>query len=437
MWRNNETGFTVYRLIMTLKNKAIQLDKEDKLSRFQEEFHFPQRNGKKSIYFCGNSLGLQPKKTEKFIANELENWKENGVEGHFSTEKPWVKYHQLSKKSLSKIVGAKENEVVAMNNLTTNLHLGLVSFYRPEGKRNKILIEKGAFPSDFYAVHSQIQVHGLNPSECLVELAPKDGSDYLPTEEITNKINELGDELALVLFPGIQYYTGQFFDLKIITETAHKVGAKVGFDLAHAVGNVPLQLHEHSVDFAVWCTYKYLNSGPGAVGGLFIHENNGENKELVRLSGWWGHDAEARFKMDNIINHIPNVDGWQLSNSNILTHVAHLASLSIFDEAGMENLREKSLKLTEYLDECLTTHQIIKDNINIITPKDSKERGAQLSLYLTNHGKEIFNELIKNGVILDWREPNVIRVAPTPLYNSFSDVYNFSTILADALSKHS
>lgn len=422
---------------MNLLEKAIRLDKEDNLRKFQDEFHFPKRNGGKSIYFCGNSLGLQPKRTEKYLSEELNNWKENGVEGHFDGAKPWVRYHELAKKSLSKIVGANEHEVIASNNLTTNLHLGMISFYRPEGKRNKILIESGAFPSDFYAAHSQIRVHGLDPEECLVELKAKENSEYLSTQEIVEKINELGDELALVLFPGIQYYTGQFFDIKKITEATHGVGAFAGFDLAHAVGNVPLQLHNDDVDFAVWCTYKYLNSGPGSVGGLYIHEKHGANKEMVRLSGWWGHDAEARFQMDNIINPIPNVDGWQLSNLNILTHAAHLASLSIFDDAGMENLRAKSLKLTGYLEECLHSHDAIKNNVSIITPNNSEERGAQLSLYLVNHGKEIFDELIANGVILDWREPNVIRVAPTPLYNSFDDVYQFTEILARAFAKNS
>ena len=290
------------------------------------------------------------------------------------------------------------------------------------------------FPSDFYAVYSRIENSGYDPKENLIELESSDGSEYLSTEEILAKIEELGNELALVMFPGVQYYTGQFFDIKRITETAHKVGARAGFDLAHAVGNVPLQLHDHQVDFAVWCTYKYLNSGPGGVGGLFIHERNGKDTELTRLSGWWGHDSEARFKMDNEINPIPSVDGWQLSNVNILSHASHLASLSLFDEAGIDQLRAKSLKLTDFMEELLLGSDMLKDQIKIITPSLHEERGAQLSVYLLNHGKSVFEYLIAHGVILDWREPNVIRVAPVPFYNSFEDAVNFVSILEEAIT---
>ncbi|MEP1035576.1 kynureninase [Ekhidna sp.] len=414
-------------------SRANELDSSDSLSSFRSQFHFPQRNGKDCIYLCGNSLGLQPKNTSDFVNNELKNWQERGVEGHFTGDQPWVSYHQNSKSSLAKIVGAYEHEVVAMNNLTTNLHLAMASFYQPIGKRTKILIERGAFPSDFYAVYSRIQNSGFDPKGSLIELDPVDGSDYLSTEEIISKIEELGDELALVMFPGVQYYTGQFFDIKTITDVAHKVGANVGFDLAHAIGNVPLQLHQHNVDFAVWCTYKYLNSGPGGVGGLFIHERHGKNKELPRLSGWWGHNAEGRFKMDNQVNPIPTVDGWQLSNVNILSHASHLASLRIFDEAGIENLRNKSLKLTDFMEELILNSEVLNDQIKIITPSNHEERGAQLSIYLVNHGKSVFEFLIDHGVILDWREPNVIRVAPVPLYNSFTDAVNFVTILEKAI----
>ncbi|GAB4232834.1 MAG: kynureninase [Ekhidna sp.] len=377
-------------------------------------------------------MGLQPVTTEKYVNEELKHWQENGVEGHFTGSRPWVTYHQNSKESLAKLVGAKTNEVVAMNNLTTNLHLAMISFYRPQGNRTKILIEKGAFPSDYYAVHSQIALAGLSPEVNLVELNSKD-NNYLSTSEIVDKINELGDTLALVMLPGVQYYTGQFFELGQIANAAHRVGAIVGFDLAHAVGNLPLSLHKDDVDFAVWCSYKYLNSGPGGVGGLFIHEKHAQNKALTRLSGWWGHDAESRFKMQNQINPIPTVDGWQLSNINILTHAAHLASLEIFDEAGIENLRLKSQKLTGLMEEAIRSSSVLKDAIKIITPSNPDERGCQLSLFLTKHSKSVFNYLVSKGVIMDWREPNVIRVAPVPLYNSFAEVVTFVSTLEDAI----
>lgn len=413
--------------------RAQELDSSDSLSSFRSQFHFPIKDGKNCIYLCGNSLGLQPKTTSEFVTEELKNWQERGVEGHFTGNKPWVSYHTNSKPILAKIVGALETEVVAMNNLTTNLHLALASFYQPKGKRTKILIERGAFPSDFYAVYSRIENSRLDPKENLVELEARDGSEYLSTKEIVEKIEELGEELALVMFPGVQYYTGQFFDIKAITEAGHGIGANVGFDLAHAVGNVPLQLHEHNVDFAVWCTYKYLNSGPGGVGGLFIHERNGKNTELSRLSGWWGHNAEARFKMNNEINPIPTVDGWQLSNVNVLSHASHLASLKLFNDAGIKNLRAKSLKLTDFMEELILNSEVLKDQIKVITPSNHTERGAQLSIFLLNHGKSVFEYLISYGVILDWREPNVIRVAPVPLYNSFADAANFVSILEEAI----
>ncbi|MEO9872843.1 kynureninase [Ekhidna sp.] len=414
--------------------KAKELDDSDSLSHYKSQFHFPQRNGKDCIYLCGNSLGLQPKITENYVVEELKNWQQKGVEGHFTGSKPWVSYHKNSKASLARIVGALEEEVVAMNNLTTNLHLALASFYHPKGKKSKILIERGAFPSDFYAVHSRISLSGYDPYENLIELQPPKGSDCLKTEEVIEKINELGDELALVMFPGIQYYTGQLFDIKRITEAAHKVEAKVGFDLAHTAGNIPLNLHHDQVDFAVWCTYKYLNSGPGGVGGLFIHEKHAKNQSIPRLSGWWGHNSEDRFKMNNTINPIPSVDGWQLSNINIISHASHLASLSLFDEAGMDNLRSKSIKLTDFMEHLILDSDILKNQVKIITPGNHEERGAQLSIFLLNHGKSVFNYIIDKGVMLDWREPNVIRVAPVPLYNSFEDAVNFVTILENALA---
>jgi len=420
-----------------LKDEAIKqaelLDQEDPLATFRSKFHFPKKNDQTCIYLCGNSLGLQPKTTEAFVQEELKNWQEKGVEGHFTGDRPWVSYHQNTKPYLAQIVGAGTHEVVAMNNLTTNLHLALATFYRPEGKRTKILIERGAFPSDFYAVYSRIQLSGQDPKESLLELSAEGGTECLTTEEILKKIESVGDELALVLFPGIQYYTGQFFDIEKITAAAHSVGAFAGFDLAHAVGNVPLKLHDHQVDFAVWCSYKYLNSGPGGVGGLFIHEKHGKNKDLPRLSGWWGHDAEGRFKMDNQINPIPSVDGWQLSNVNVLSHAAHLASLKIFEEAGIERLRSKSLKLTGIMERLILSSPVLQGQVTIITPANPEERGAQLSLYLTRHGKSVFNYLIEHNVILDWREPNVIRVAPTPLYNTFKEVVSFVSLLENAI----
>jgi len=420
-----------------LKEEAIKharaLDQEDALGKFRNEFHFPQKDGEDCLYLCGNSLGLQPKRTSQFVNEELTHWKEKGVEGHFTGDKPWVSYHKNAKPYLAKIIGAHEHEVVAMNNLTTNLHLALASFYQPKGKRTKILMEKGAFPSDFYAIHSRIQVSGLNPDDHLIELEAADGSNYLSTEEIIATIHEIADELALVMFPGVQYYTGQLFDIKGIANAAHEVGAFAGFDLAHAVGNVPLELHTSNVDFAVWCSYKYLNSGPGGVGGLFIHETNAKNTAIPRLSGWWGHDAEARFKMNNEINPIPTVDGWQLSNINILSHASHLASLELFDEAGMTNLRSKSLKLTAFMESLILESETLQNQIQIITPSNEEERGAQLSLFLLNHGKSVFEYLIHHGVILDWREPNVIRVAPVPLYNTFADAVRFVSLLEKAI----
>jgi len=414
--------------------KAKKLDQSDSLARFRRLFSFPKHKGEKTTYLCGNSLGLQPNTTQEYLDQELRKWREEGVEGHFRGERPWVSYHENSKAPLASLTGGKPDEVAAMNNLTTNLHLALTSFYRPQAKRRKILIEKGAFPSDFYAVHSQICNLDHDPAECLVELAPSDDSEYLSTSEILEKISEIGEELSLVMFPGVQYYTGQFFDIKEITKAAHEVGAVAGFDLAHAVGNVPLSLHDDQVDFAVWCSYKYLNSGPGGVGGLFIHEKHAQNTELNRLSGWWGHNAKARFRMENEINPIPSVDGWQLSNVNILSHAAHLASLEIFEKAGIEHLRAKSLKLTALLEEVIHSSELLRENVKIITPSNPAERGCQLSLYLLNHGKSVFDYLLSRGVILDWREPNVLRAAPAPLYNSYEDVVNFGTILTQALS---
>ncbi len=405
-------------------------DAEDPLKRFREEFHIPEKNGKLTIYFCGNSLGLQPKRTQNYLHSELRAWQERGVEGHFTGDKPWVSYHELAKKSLGKLVGAKTDEVQAMGSLTSNLHLLLASFYQPSGKRKKVIIEHGAFPSDFYAVHSHMKMKGVDPEEHLIELKAKDGGEYLPLEEVLGAINENADELALVLMPGIQYYSGQFFDIPTITKAAHKAGAFAGFDLAHAVGNLPMNLHADEADFAVWCSYKYLNSGPGGIGGMFIHEKYASNRDFPRLSGWWGHDAKERFEMANRINPIPNVDGWQLSNANVLSTAAHLASLSIFDEAGIEKLRAKSIRMFDWLYAELSAIE----EIEIITPKEAAERGCQLSLFLKAGDRRVFDQLSDQGVICDWREPNVVRIAPTPLYNTFEEMGSFVEIFKSILN---
>ena len=415
---------------------AQSLDLKDPLSAYRSQFHIPIKNDKPVIYLCGNSLGLQPKDAFNQFNLEAEKWKNLAVEGHFEGENPWTTYHELGKEELGGLLGAKQTEVVLMNNLTTNLHVLLASFYRPSGKRNKIIIEKGAFPSDHYAVTSYVTLLGLNPEEVVIQLdIPFDG--YLSTESIINTIQDTGEELALILFPGVQYYTGQFYDLKAITSTAHQVGAYAGFDLAHAIGNLPMNLHEDDVDFATWCSYKYLNSGPGNVSGIFIHDRHNQNTDLPRLGGWWGQRPETRFWMDNVNRPTPTVDGWMMSNTNILATSIHLSSLKMFHNAGIKNLRNKSIELTGFLEYLLINTPTIKKHVQILTPGNFKERGCQLSLYLRHHGKEIFNYLIAHGVVLDWREPNVIRVAPTPMYNTYTEVFDFVSILLAAFQQSS
>lgn len=414
---------------------AQQQDQNDPLKHFRSQFHIPEKDGKPTIYFCGNSLGVQPKVTEEHLQAELTRWREKGVEGHFDGADAWADYHLKSKASLARLTGAKPLEVVAMNNLTTNLHLLLASFYQPKGKRVKLMIEGGAFPSDHYAAESHMARMGVDPREHLITLTPKSGECFT-TEEIVAAIRDAGDELALVMFPGVQYYTGQFFDLRAITSAAHDVGAFAGFDLAHAMGNLPMNLHADEVDFAAWCTYKYLNSGPGAVSGIFIHEKHCTRSDFPKLTGWWGHDRKTRFQMDNQFVPNPGVDGWMLSNHNILTHAAHVASLSVFDQTDITALREKSLKLTGFLAYLLTTDELISQHIRLITPSDPEQRGCQLSMYIDQNGKAIFDGLIEHGVILDWREPNVIRVAPTPLYNTFKEVWHFCKLLRKLIEKH-
>jgi len=409
-------------------NFALELDAKDELRSYRNEFHIPlQKNGEEHIYMCGNSLGLQPKRTKEFLNQELDDWATFGVEGHFHAKNPWLPYHEFLAESYAKIVGAKNSEVVAMNTLTVNLHLMMVSFYRPTQKRNKIIIEGDAFPSDIYAVESQIKHHGFLPENSLIKLRPIDGESAIRTEDIAAILEAEGDEIALIMLGGVNYYTGQVFDFEIITRLAHSKGIAVGFDLAHAAGNIKLELHKWGVDFAVWCSYKYLNSGPGSVAGAFVHEKH-HNTNLPRFAGWWGHNKEERFKMPDKFNPIASAEGWQLSNPPILSLAAIRASLSIFDEVGMDKLVSKSIKLTDYL--VFLLNSIESDRIEIITPK---ERGCQLSIRVKNGDKKLFDSITVKGVIADWRDPDVIRVAPIPLYNSFQDVFKFYTILKEEL----
>lgn len=408
---------------------AKAMDAQDPLQQFRDEFYFPQHNGKDTIYLCGNSLGLQSKNVQDYIEQELQQWRTFGVEGHFRGAHPWMHYHKYLQAQTAHVVGAKESEVVVMNTLTVNLHLLMVTFYRPTKERFKIIMEAGAFPSDQYAAESQVKWHGWSPEEAIVEVAPRPGEATLRTEDILATIEQHGNETALILFGGVNYYTGQFFDLQAITEVGHQVGAYVGFDLAHAAGNVLLQLHDWNVDFAAWCSYKYLNAGPGGPSGVFIHEKHGNNAALPRFAGWWGHDEQHRFLMEKGFVPMPGAAGWQLSNASILSFAAHRASLDLFAAATMPALREKSEKLTGYLEFIL--QQLVQQGytFNIITPLNPAERGCQLSVLTNGNGKQLFNYLAENGVICDWREPNVIRLAPTPMYNNFTDVYRLGYLL--------
>lgn len=407
---------------------ALILDAKDQLRKYRNEFHIPiQKNGEEHIYMCGNSLGLQPKRTKEYLNQELEDWANFGVGGHFHAKNPWMPYHEFLSESYAKIVGAKAAEVVAMNTLTVNLHLMMVSFYRPTEKRYKIIIEGDAFPSDIYAVESQIKHHGFSSETSLIKLRPRDGEFAVRTEDIQTIIEREGDEISLIMLGGVNYYTGQVFDFENITKLAQSKGINVGFDLAHAAGNIKLELHKWGVDFAVWCSYKYLNSGPGSIAAAFVHEKH-HATNLKRFAGWWGHNKEDRFKMPDSFNPIQSAEGWQLSNPPILSLAAIRASLSIFDEVGMDKLLVKSKELTNYLLYLLNT--IDTDRIEVITPK---ERGCQLSLRVKNGNKALFDAITKKGVVADWREPDVIRVAPIPLYNSFLDIFNFYSILKETL----
>ena len=411
---------------------AERFDEEDKLKGFRNKFLFPSNNEDKPyIYLCGNSLGLQPKSTHDYIQQELRDWNKYGVEGHIHAKNPWLPYHESLTSSMSEVVGALPHEVVVMNTLTVNLHLLMVSFYRPSKTRYKILIEHDAFPSDRYAVASQIKFHGFNPDEALLELYAREGEYCLRMEDINETIQKHGDEIALILIGNTNYYTGQFFDMKEISRLGHEKGCMVAFDCAHAAGNIDLQLHDSDVDFAVWCSYKYMNAGPGSLGGAFIHEKHFKYKNIQRFEGWWGHNKQTRFGMRDDFDPIYGIEAWQLSNPPILSMAAVKASLDIFKEAGIENLRIKSKKLTAYLEFLLNT--INTDKLEIITPSNANERGAQLSIRLKDADKTLYDQLLINGVIADWREPDVIRVAPVPLYNSYEDVFQFYKIMEKIL----
>ena len=415
---------------------ALQFDKSDELSDYRQRFHIPTVNGKDALYFTGNSLGLQPKTVKSHLIQELEDWAKFGVEGHFEAKNPWVSYHKILSEPFARLVGAQPDEVVAMNGLSVNLHLMMVSFYQPKGKRTKIICEAKAFPSDQYMLESQVKFHGLNPEETIIEVSPREAEHCIREEDILSCIEEVGDELALVFWGGVNYYTGQVFDMPKITEVAKEVGAFVGFDLAHGVGNVSLNLHDWGVDFACWCSYKYLNSGPGSVSGIFVHNKHENNKDLPRFAGWWGHDEERRFLMEKGFVPMKGAQGWQLSNAAVFSMAPCKASMDIFDEVGLPKLIEKSRKLTNFMEFVFNDISERYDNCNfeIITPKEERYRGCQLSVLMHGQGKEMFDYITKEGVIADWREPNVIRLAPVPLYNSFEDIFKLGQIIENALS---
>ena len=411
---------------------AKKQDAEDTLASFRNKFHLPKnQKGETLIYLCGNSLGLQPKITSEYIKEELTDWANLGVEGHVEGKHPWLPYHEFLTENMAKIVGAKPSEVVVMNTLTTNLHLMMVSFFQPNKTKYKIVVESDAFPSDKYAVESQLKFHGIDPKDGLILWKPRKGEELCRFEDLEEIMENHGNQIALLMIGSTNYYTGQSFPLKKITELGHKYNCLVGFDLAHGVGNIQPNLHETGADFAVWCTYKYLNSGPGSLGGCFVHERHKNNENLNRFAGWWGHNKQTRFNMRHEFDALPGAEGWQLSNPPILSMAAIRASLDTFAEAGFENLRKKSIKLTGYLEFLLD--EMKNDAINVITPRNPEERGCQLSIQVKNADKKLHTKLTDAGVISDWREPDVIRVAPAPLYNSFEDVYKFSEKLKKTL----
>ena len=412
---------------------AKQQDQNDPLASYRNQFHIPKdKEGNNWLYFTGNSLGLQPKSTKTYINQELEDWANLGVEGHFEAKNPWMPYHEYLTNSMAKIVGAKPIEVVIMNTLTTNLHLLMVSFYQPTKAKYKIVIESDAFPSDRYAVQTQLEFHGFDANDGLIEWKPRQGEELIRIEDLENILEDQGDEIALLLIGGVNYYTGQYLDLKRIAQLGHSKNCMVGIDLAHGAGNIQPELHDSGVDFAAWCTYKYLNSGPGSLAGLFVHEKHAHNKDLKRFAGWWSHNKSTRFNMRQPLDVIPGAEGWQLSNPPILSMAAIKASLDMFNDVGMDALREKSKKLTGYFEFLIS--ELKNDKIKIITPSNPDERGCQLSIQVKDADKSLHQKLTDAHIITDWREPDVIRCAPVPLYNSFEDVYRMVEKLKDILN---
>jgi kynureninase len=413
---------------------ALEQDNTDLLKSYRNKFHIPKdKLGNDWLYFTGNSLGLQPKSAKEYINQELEDWANLGVEGHFEAKNPWIKYHEYLTDAMAKIVGAKPIEVVISNTLTTNLHLLMVSFYQPTKTKYKIVIESDAFPSDRYAVQTQLEYHGYNTEDALIEWKPKKGEVLLNIEDLENLLDQQGNEIALLLIGGVNYYTGQYLDLKRMVSLGHNKGCMVGIDLAHGAGNIKPELHDSGVDFAAWCTYKYLNSGPGSLSGLFVHEKHAYNKSLKRFAGWWSHNKSTRFNMRQPLDIIPGAEGWQLSNPPILSMAAIKASLDMFNEVGMDALREKSKKLTGYFE--FLINQLKNDKIKIITPLNPEERGCQLSIQVKDADKSLHHKLTHANIITDWREPDVIRCAPTPLYNTFEDVYKMVEKLKEILNE--
>ena len=411
----------------TDREYALALDATDPLAAWRERFVLPRdEHGAELVYFCGHSLGAQPLLACDYVEEVMRDWRSLGVEGHFEARRPWIRYHERLAAPLARLVGAKPAEVTVMNTLTVNLHLMLVSFYRPRGERSALLIEKNAFPSDRYAAESQVRLHGLDPRRDLIELSARDGEQCLRTEDVLEAISREGRRIATVLLPGVQYLTGQRLELEPITAAARAAGCTVGFDLAHSVGNVPLSLHDSGADFAVWCHYKYLNAGPGAVAGAFVHERHARNVQLPRFAGWWGHDPATRFEMGPDFSPTAGAEGWQLGNPPILSVAPLAASLEHFETVGIHALREKSLRLTGYLERLLGA--TLQDRISIVTPRDPEARGAALSLRLDcprDQARSAFDGLRRRGVLADWREPGVIRAAPVPFYNSYDEVWRF------------
>lgn len=403
---------------------AVAMDERDPLNGYRDRFLIPKTSSGECIYLCGHSLGLQPKTAAAYIEQELKDWAALGVEGHFHAKNPWMPYHRLLTEQTAKLVGAKPLEVVVMNSLTVNLHLMIVSFYRPTKGRHKIVVERGAFPSDQYAVKSQIRFHGSDPAASLIELTPRPGESCLRDEDIDALIEREGDEIALIMLGGVNYATGQAFDMARITRAGHARGCVVGFDLAHAAGNLVLKLHEWGPDFAVWCSYKYLNGGPGCVAGCFVHERHAHAWDLPRFAGWWGHDEQSRFEMGPEFRPMSGADGWQLSNPSIVSLAVLRASMDIFQEAGMERLRAKSMSLTGYLEFLLNRN--LSRKFSIATPQEKERRGAQLSIRVPEHGRAFCERMSHEGIVGDWREPDTFRVAPIPLYNSYRDVFRFA-----------